>query len=140
MVPHASFDPLGIAVFNRTAEALRMVCTETTCTTDPAQDLSKAIRLRHDGPPLLNILSGLTHGAPKLTGIPSALHHAARGENTALDAIIAAQKHRRAQPAEVFSQGLKAATVCADWTWPWGNAHTPCPAGPRRPQKRSSCG
>lgn len=129
VVPHDAFDPLGIAVFNRTAEVLRMVCAETACTTDPAQDLAEAIRLRHDGPQLLDILSELTHGAPKLTGIPVALHQAARGENTALDAIIAAEKNGSATPgrAEVFSWGLHTATVCADWTWPWGTAETPVP-------------
>ncbi|MDQ4092010.1 MAG: alpha/beta hydrolase [Actinomycetota bacterium] len=125
VVPHDAFDPLGIAVFNRTAEVLRMACAETGCTTDPAQDLSEVIRLRRDGPQLLDILSGLTHGAPKLTGIPIALHQAARGENTALDAIITTEKNRPAKSPEVFSQGLHAATVCADWIWPWGNAETP---------------
>jgi pimeloyl-ACP methyl ester carboxylesterase len=64
-----------------------------------------------------------------LTGIPVALHQAARGDNTALDTIITAEKNDSATPdrAEVFSQGLHAATVCADWTWPWGNAETPLP-------------
>jgi pimeloyl-ACP methyl ester carboxylesterase len=127
VVPHDSFDPLGIATFNRTAEVLRMICAETACSTDPAQDLAEVIRLRHDGPRLLDILSGLTSGAPKLTGLPVALHQAARGENSTLDAIITAEKQRSAKSPEVFSQGLQAATVCADWTWPWGNAHTPVP-------------
>jgi pimeloyl-ACP methyl ester carboxylesterase len=127
VVPHDSFDPLAVAGFNRTAEVLRMMCAETACTTDPAQDLSEAIRLRHDGPQLLDTLSGLTHGAPRLTGIPLALHQAARGQNTVLDAIIATEKQRRVRSAETFSQGLHAATVCADWIWPWGNAETPVP-------------
>ncbi len=64
VVPHDIFDPLEIAAFNRTAQVLRMVCAETRCSTDPAQDLSQVIGLRHDGPELLNILSGLTGGAP----------------------------------------------------------------------------
>jgi pimeloyl-ACP methyl ester carboxylesterase len=125
VVPHDSFDPLGIAVFNRTAEVLRMVCAETACTTDPAQDLAEVIRVRHDGPWLLDTLSGLTHGGPQLAGIPTALHQAARGENTALDAIIAAEAHDHATTAEQFSQGLHVTTVCADWVWPWGGADAP---------------
>ncbi|HET9257334.1 MAG TPA: alpha/beta fold hydrolase [Pseudonocardiaceae bacterium] len=127
-VPHDAYDPLGIAVFNRTAEVLRMVCARTPCATDPAADLAQAIRVRHDGPRLLNTLSGLTHGAPKLTGIPTALRQAANGENTALDAIIAAEDRNHATSAEQLSQGLHAATVCADWVWPWGDAETPLPA------------
>ncbi|MCA1695820.1 MAG: alpha/beta hydrolase, partial [Actinobacteria bacterium] len=126
-VPHDSFDPLGIATFNHTAKVLRMVCAEIACTTDPAQDLAEAVRLRRDGPQLLDILSGLTHGAPRLTGIPLALHQAAQGQNTTLDAIITAEKKGPDTSPAVFSQGLQAATVCADWSWPWGNADTPVP-------------
>lgn len=127
VVPHDSFDPLEIAAFNRTAQALAMVCAETRCSTDPAQDLSQVIRIRHDGPQLLATLSALTHGAPRLAGIPAALHKAARGENTALDAIVAPEAAQRATPVELFSQGLHAATVCADFRWPWGDADTPVP-------------
>jgi pimeloyl-ACP methyl ester carboxylesterase len=108
-----------------TAEVLRMVCAETACSTDPAADLAEAIRLRHDGPRLLDILSGLTNGAPQLTGLPLVLHHAAQGENSTLEAIITAEKQRSAKSPDVFSQGLQAATVCADWTWPWGQRPHP---------------
>ncbi len=83
VVPHDTFDPLEIAAFNRTADVLRMVCAETRCGTDPAQDLSAVIAVRHDGPRLLGILSGLTHGAPRLSGVPAALHEAARGADAA---------------------------------------------------------
>jgi pimeloyl-ACP methyl ester carboxylesterase len=125
VVPHDTFDPLEIAAFNRTAQVLRMVCAETRCGTDPAQDLSQVIGVRHDGPELLNILSGLTGGAPRLTSMVAALHEAARGEYTSLDAIIAAETRAQATSAEQLSQGLHAATVCADFIWPWGDADTP---------------
>jgi pimeloyl-ACP methyl ester carboxylesterase len=127
VVPQDSFDPLEIAALNRTAQVLRMVCAETRCATDPAQDLAAVVRARHDGPRLLSALSGLTLGAPKLAGVPVAVHRAARGENTALDAIIAAATRDQAASAEQFNQGLHAATVCADWVWPWGDADTPVP-------------
>ena len=128
VVPHDTFDPLAIAALNRTAQVLRMVCAQTRCATDPAQDLAAVVRAHHDGPRLLEALSGLTLGAPKLTGIPAAVHQAARGENTALDAIIAAETRDQDASAEQFSQGLHAATVCADWVWPWGGADTPVPS------------
>jgi pimeloyl-ACP methyl ester carboxylesterase len=125
VVPHDGFDPLGLAAFSRAAEVLRMACAESGCTTDPAQDLVEVVRLRHDGPQLFDIISGLTHGRPRLSGVPAALHQAARGGNAALDGIIAGELRGRATSAEVFSQGLYAATVCEDWVWPWGNADTP---------------
>jgi pimeloyl-ACP methyl ester carboxylesterase len=125
VVPHDTFDPLAVAVFNRTAQVLRMVCSETRCSTDPAQDLSEVIRVRQDGPQLLTILSGLTGGAPRLTGMVAALHDAARGDYTALDTIIATEIRDQAISAEQLSQGLHAATVCEDFSWPWGDADTP---------------
>jgi pimeloyl-ACP methyl ester carboxylesterase len=125
VVPHDTFDPLEIAAFNRTAQVLRMVCTRTRCGTDPAQDLSEVIRARHDGPQLLTILSGLTNGAPRLTGMVTALHEAARGDYTALDGIIATETRNQAVSAEQLSQGLHAATGCEDFSWPWGGADTP---------------
>jgi pimeloyl-ACP methyl ester carboxylesterase len=128
VVPHDTFDPMAIAVFNRTAEVLRMVCAQAHCTSDPAADLSAVIQARHNGPELLATLSSLTHGAPRLTSLPEVLHRAARGEYTALDAIIAGEKDQPDSTAEVFSQGLFAATVCADFAWPWGDADAPVPA------------
>lgn len=125
VVPHDTVDPLEIAAVNRTAEVLRMVCAETRCGTDPAQDLAQLIGVRPDGPRLVEILRGLTHGGPRLSSVPAALHEAARGNDTALDAIIIADSGEPATPAETFSEGLHAATVCADWVWPWGNSDTP---------------
>lgn len=125
VVPHDGFDPLDLAAFARTADVLRMACAETGCRTDPVEDLAAVVRLRHDDPQLIDIISGLTHGGPRLGGVPAALHQAARGENAALDGIIAGEIRGRATSAEVFSQGLYAATVCEDWVWPWGSADTP---------------
>lgn len=132
-VPHDSFDPLEITAFNRTAQVLRTICAQTRCTTDPTADLAQLIRRRHNGPQLFNVLSELTDGPPRLSGIPAALHDAAQGDDGALDAIIADEIHKhatpkQANPAELFSQGLHAATVCEDFTWPWGDATTPTPA------------
>ena len=125
VVPHDSFDPLEIAAFNRTGQVLQMVCTQIRCPTDPAHDLAQIIRVRHNGPQLFDVLSGLTHGAPRLAGALDALHNAARGSYAALDAIIATETQRRAASAEIFSQGLFATTVCADFRWPWSTADTP---------------
>ena len=42
-----------------------------------------------------------------------------------MDAIIAGEKDQQDTSAEVFSQGLFATTVCADFAWPWGDADAP---------------
>ncbi|MEO7194442.1 MAG: alpha/beta hydrolase [Pseudonocardiaceae bacterium] len=125
IVPQDGVDALRIAVFGRTAVVLRMVCQETGCATDPARDLSEVVRLRRDGPQLLDTLSQLTEGKPKLTDIPAALHQAARGDDTQLDAIIAAGYLGPAATADTFSQGLYVTTVCEDILGPWGDADTP---------------
>jgi pimeloyl-ACP methyl ester carboxylesterase len=127
IVPQEGVDPLQIAVFSRTADVLRMVCREHGCATDPARDLSEVVRLRHDGPQLLDALTELTVGKPQLTGIPVALHEAARGDDTQLDAIIAARHRGPAATAGTFSQGLHVTTMCADMLGPWGDADTPVP-------------
>ncbi|MGH3827778.1 MAG: alpha/beta fold hydrolase, partial [Pseudonocardiaceae bacterium] len=125
IVPQDGVDPLQIAVFERTAVVLRMVCKENGCATDPARDLSEVVRHQHDGPQLLATLSQLTEGKPHLTGIPAALHQAARGDDTQLAAIIAAGHRGPAATADTFSQGLYVTTVCEDILGPWGGADTP---------------
>jgi pimeloyl-ACP methyl ester carboxylesterase len=125
VVPHEGVDPLELAAIARTAEVLRMVCRENRCTTDPAAELSEVVRTRHDGPELLDALTGLTVGKPRLTDVPAALHDAVRGDDTKLDAIVAAERHDQASTAEKLSQGLHASTLCEDLRGPWGNAATP---------------
>jgi pimeloyl-ACP methyl ester carboxylesterase len=125
IVPHDNVDPLELAGIGRTAEVLRMVCKENGCTTDPAQELSEVVRVRHDGPELFDTLTGLTVGKPRLTDVPAALHEALRGDDTTLDAIVAAEHRTQAATAEELSQGLHASTLCEDLHGPWGDAATP---------------
>jgi pimeloyl-ACP methyl ester carboxylesterase len=77
VVPHDNLDPLELASLGRTAEVLRMVCQETGCPTDPVQDLSTVVQARHDGPELLDTLTALTIGTPKLADVPAALRRGA---------------------------------------------------------------
>jgi len=125
VVPHDNVDPLQLATIARTADVLRRVCQENGCTTDPAQELSEVVRARQDGPELLDTLTGLTVGKPRLTDVPAALHDAVRGDATKLDAIIATEHQNQAAPAEELSQGLHASTLCEDLHGPWGDAATP---------------
>lgn len=125
IVPHDNLDPLELAAIARTADVLRMVCQENGCTTDPAQDLSEVVRTRQNGPELLDTLTALSIGKPRLSAIPAALHDAVRGDYTALDAIVTAEHHNQAASASELSQGLHASTLCEDLQGPWGDAATP---------------
>ena len=125
VVPHDNLDPLELAAISRTAEVLRMVCRDNGCPTDPAQELSTVVQARHDGPELLDTLTGLTIGTPQLDDVPAALHAAAGGDYTALDTIIAAERRDQGATAQELSQGLHASTLCEDLRGPWGDAATP---------------
>jgi pimeloyl-ACP methyl ester carboxylesterase len=135
VVPHDNLDPLELAGISRTAEVLRMVCRETACPTDPAQDLSQVVAARHNGPQLFDTLTELTIGIPRLTDVPAALHHAVEGDYTKLDAIIADVHRDQAASAEQLSQGLHASALCADLRGPWGDAATPVPGRAAATQK-----
>ncbi|MDQ3824338.1 MAG: alpha/beta hydrolase, partial [Actinomycetota bacterium] len=125
VVPHDGLNPLELAAIGRTAEVLRMVCRDNGCSTDPAQELSAVVQARHDGPELLDTLTGLTIGTPQLDDVPAALHDAVGGDYTKLDAIIAAEHRAQAATAQELSQGLHASTLCEDLRGPWGDAATP---------------
>lgn len=125
VVPHDNLDPLELAAIGRTAEVLRMVCRDNGCPTDPAQELSMVVQARHDGPELLDTLTGLSIGTPQLDDVPAALHDAVGGDYAALDAIIAAEHRDQAATAQELSQGLHASTLCEDLRGPWGDAATP---------------
>ncbi|MGH3845844.1 MAG: alpha/beta hydrolase [Pseudonocardiaceae bacterium] len=122
---HDSLDPLDLAGIGRTADVLRMVCQEHGCMTDPVRDLSEVVHVRHDGPQLLDTLTGLSVGKPRLNDVPAALHDALRGDYSKLDTIIAAVRKDQAATSDVLSQGLHAATECEDTRGPWGDAATP---------------
>ena len=127
VVPHDGLDPLEIAAFARTTRVLAMACQETRCAGDPSQDLAAVIRARHDGPRMLDLITGLTAGKPRLSDLPAALHTAAAGDYLALDAMVAAAQRDAVTAVEHLSQGLHAATECEDLTTnsPWGDDTTP---------------
>lgn len=125
VVPHDGPGPLQTAVLGRTARVLALVCRETACRTDPAADLAAVVRTRRNGPEMLDTLAALTVGKPRLRAVPAALRAAARGNHTALDAIIDSVRRERAATPDQLSQGLRASTLCQDLRGPWGDATTP---------------
>jgi pimeloyl-ACP methyl ester carboxylesterase len=125
VVPARNVDPLQLAGLRRTATVLRAVCAQQGCSADPARDLAAVVRRYHDGPQLFDTLVAMSVGAPSFPGVPAALHAAADGQPAALRALIGRVHAADAATAAELSQGLHAATLCADLRMPWGGPDTP---------------
>ena len=125
VVPAASLDGLEVDGMRETARVLRLVCREQHCPGDPAADLAAVVRARHDGPELDDTLVALSVGAPSFPGVLSALRAARRGDAKHLNRLVRFVRRAQSAPAEVLSQGLHAATLCADLRPPWGSSSAP---------------
>ena len=83
------------------------------------RDLAAVIARHHNGPQMLDMLTGLSIGAPHLPVAVRALHTAADGDMGPLNRLAAGVlRAERAYKATDLSQGLHAATLCADAA-PW---------------------
>lgn len=112
VVPQTGVDTTLQDNLRATARVLRTACRR--CPTDPARDLHLALRRGADGPAVLDALTALSIAVPSFPGVPAALHRAAAGDRRRLDRLVAATRRAQAAPATVLSQGLHAATLCAD--------------------------
>ena len=117
VVPQTGVDATLHDNLRATARVLRAACRR--CPTDPARDLHLALRRGADGPALLDALTALSIAAPDFPGVPATLHRAAAGDRRRLDRLVAATRRAQAAPATVLSQGLHAATLCAESHLPW---------------------
>jgi pimeloyl-ACP methyl ester carboxylesterase len=77
------------------------------------------------GPPLFDTLTALSIGVPRLDDVPALLHRARAGDTRPLRSLIAAVHRAESVPAGLLSQGLHAATLCADSPAPWGGPDAP---------------
>jgi pimeloyl-ACP methyl ester carboxylesterase len=125
VVPAASLDGLEVDGMRESARVLRAVCRAQHCPGDPAADLAAVVRARHDGPELYDTLVALSVGAPNFPGVNAALRAARRGDATRLERLVRAVRRAQRAPAGVLSQGLHAATICADLRPPWGSSSAP---------------
>ncbi|GAB7185984.1 hypothetical protein ATKI12_5815 [Kitasatospora sp. Ki12] len=125
VVPQQGYDPLDLIALPATARVLRTACQATGCTTDPAADLAATVRRYGNGAQILDALTSYEFADPDYGGVPEALHEAAAGQPAKLQAFIDDVRKNDAAPAEFLSQGLHAATLCADGTYPWGTTDTP---------------
>jgi pimeloyl-ACP methyl ester carboxylesterase len=79
------------------------------------RDLATVIARRHNGPQMLDMLTGLSIGEPHLAVAARALHTAAGGDVGPLNRLAAnVLRVERSYKATDLSQGLHAATLCAD--------------------------
>jgi pimeloyl-ACP methyl ester carboxylesterase len=132
VVEQQGVDLLERVPLRATARVLRAVCAAAArrCAGDPVADLRALLARRPAlGPPLLDALTALSIGRPRLAGMPALLHRAATGDLGPLRALLAAAQRGQAAPASLLSQGLHAATLCADSPAPWGG---PAAAEPAR--------
>jgi pimeloyl-ACP methyl ester carboxylesterase len=75
---------------------------------------------------MIDMLTGLSVGAPRGDGAAQALRAAAGGDTGPLEGLRAAvARAMHAWPAARLSQGLHASTLCADMPAPWGDASAP---------------
>ncbi|MBO1418061.1 alpha/beta fold hydrolase, partial [Streptomyces sp. FH025] len=125
VVPQQGYDPLDLAALPATARVLRAACQTTGCTTDPATDLATVVQHYGDGAQILDALTSYEFTDPNYGGVAEALHEAAAGQPAKLQAFIETVHQGDAAPAEALSQGLHAATLCADGHYPWGTTDTP---------------
>jgi pimeloyl-ACP methyl ester carboxylesterase len=128
VVPAASLDGLEVDGMRESARVLRAVCRAQHCPGDPAADLAAVVRARHDGvggPEIYDTLVALSVGAPSFPGVNGALRAARGGDTTRLERLVRAVRRAQRAPAGVLSQGLHAATICADLRPPWGSSSAP---------------
>ncbi len=125
VVPAAGLDGLEVDGLRETARVLRAVCRAQHCPGDPAADLAAVVRARHDGPEIDDTLVALSVGAPTFPGVLAALREARAGHPQHLESLVRIVRRAQRAPAQVLSQGLHAATLCADTRSPWGGAGAP---------------
>jgi pimeloyl-ACP methyl ester carboxylesterase len=125
VVPAAGLDGLEVDGLRETARVLRAVCRAQHCPGDPAADLAAVVRARHNGPEIDDTLVALSVGAPSFPGVLAALRQARAGHPQRLERLVRIVRRAQRAPAQVLSQGLHAATLCADTRSPWGGAGAP---------------
>jgi pimeloyl-ACP methyl ester carboxylesterase len=93
---------------------------------DTARDLATVVTNEDNGPQMLDMLTGLSVGAPRGTSAQQALKAAADGNTGHLEGLQAGvSRVMKSWNAEMLSQGLHASTLCADMPAPWGDASAP---------------
>ena len=115
-------DALYLTGLRAQARVLRLACARITCGFDPASDLAWLVRHGVDGVALFDAIVTFEFADPDYRNMLAVLHAARRGDRSDLDLTIGQMQQGRGAPSELFSSGLHAATLCADFRFPWGTA------------------
>jgi pimeloyl-ACP methyl ester carboxylesterase len=106
VVPHDDLMTYPLSVMKAAPRVLGHAAT---------RDLATVVARRHNGPQMLDMLTGLSIGKPHLAVAVGALRQAAAGDMGPLNRLSAGVlRAERAYKATDLSQGLHAATLCAD--------------------------
>ena len=128
VVPQDGVELLARVPMRATARVLRAVCRTSAarCPGDPAADL-RAVLAAHPALAVgvLDAVTALSIGVPRLDRVPALLHGARAGDTAPLTALVQEVHRQEAVPADLLSQGLHAATLCADSPAPWGGPAAP---------------
>ncbi|MFK4148460.1 alpha/beta fold hydrolase [Streptomyces sp. NPDC004065] len=125
VVPQTGYDPMDRAALRAAPRVLTAACRATGCATDPAADLAAVVDRYGNGVDVIDALTTWEFVDPDYTAMIDALHRAADGDPGPLKGLIAGVREGSAASAEELSQGLHAATLCADGRYPWGRADAP---------------
>jgi len=128
-VPVTAFDATVAEIFPDFARVMRLVCAAggRDCPGDPAADLHTLLERRPAlGPDLLNLVTTIGYfDSAELADLPERLHAAADGDDGPIEEMLAPFPDIVAAPADQYSQGIQATTLCADLDFPWGGADSP---------------
>jgi pimeloyl-ACP methyl ester carboxylesterase len=125
VLPHTdpqADEALYLTGMRATARVLRAACADLACGFDPAADLAWVVRHGIDPVKVWDAIVTYEFVDPEYQRMLTALHEARQGDSTALNSLVASMHQGGAAPAEVFSSGLHAATLCADLRFPWTSA------------------
>ena len=128
VIPHVDpqvDDALYLTGLRAQARVLRLACARAACGFDPAAELSWLVRHGVDGVALFDAIVTFEFVDPSYTRMLAALHAARQGNRSDLELAIGQMRQGSGAPTELFSSGLHAATLCADFRFPWGTAASP---------------
>jgi pimeloyl-ACP methyl ester carboxylesterase len=126
VLPHVdpqADDALYLTGLRATVRVLRAACGG--CGFDPAEDIAWLVRHGADGVKLFDLIVEYEFADPDYTAVLSAIHEARQGDRSPLLGLEANVHRASAAPAELFSAGLHAATLCADLRFPWTSSAPP---------------
>lgn len=127
VVPVAGVPALYADSLHRSADVLRDACAATQCDGDPAADLAKVVKTRHNGVAVFDFVVTATIVDASFEGrsyfpVLELLRDAAAGDAQPLADAIASVRRESDPGPGMYSSGLHLATLCPELAGaPWGS-------------------